>query len=181
MKTNLAVERYTKALFQIAENKNLSDSALVELEALSAFFSKNSRAFALFDSPVINKSEKRALASKIFESNPESLVKKFLLVLIEKNRTELWPSISKHFSNLLNERKGLVEATIVAARSLSENIREKIRKALEARTRKTVIYKTRVEPDLIGGIQLRLGHLLIDGTLRTKLNELKRELCTMHS
>ena len=113
---------YTKAIFELAEEKKVPEMVLLELQSVLEAFSKQEGLFRLFRSPVISKTEKRSIAEKIFANGSDSLAKWLLFVLVERNRTDLLSAIVKQFEQALNEKKGFVEAVVVTAHKLSEEV-----------------------------------------------------------
>lgn len=181
-KTSDVARCYARAIFELAEEKKVSEMVLLELQSIADALSNvgayhdTPPLFNLFRSPVIGKPEKKALLERLFGGGKDTLAKRLLYVLIDRGRTDLISTIVKQFEKLLNESKGFVEADVYSAREISEELFETIRRALERKLSKKVVCKTSTAPELIGGIQVRIGNRMIDGSIRTKLNELHLQL-----
>ena len=98
------------------------------------------------------------------------------MLLVAENRMSLLPDIRDSLRSLVEQAAGRVKASVPSARALSDQQLELVRQALSARTNSVVTLETSVDPDLIGGIVVRLGDLLLDGSLRTQLNSLRGSL-----
>jgi F-type H+-transporting ATPase subunit delta len=86
------------------------------------------------------------------------------------------PAISRAFRELADEHAGQVRATITSAAPLDPMAVDRLRQALESRTGKRVLVETSVDPDLIGGVVARVGDLVLDGSVRARLGELRAKL-----
>ena len=168
--------RYTQALFELASDRDEAGSVYEKLKAVMDSMNERPELLRLFQSPLISRQEKHALVEGILCPGSTSLAGRFLNLLVRKNRVELLGEIVGQLEILMNEKKGVAKATIVAARELTENLIESIKRALEHRSKKKVVCAFETDPTLLGGVQIRMGNRLIDGTLRAKLNELNQQL-----
>ncbi|OGW86442.1 MAG: ATP synthase F1 subunit delta [Omnitrophica bacterium RIFCSPHIGHO2_02_FULL_46_11] len=170
------VNRYSRSVFELAEEKGVTDALFQELSAVHEATRNRPELLNLLQSPLITRGEKRALIEGILGSKANSLSRQFLNLLVQKNRTDLFPFIVEQLQDLMNKKHNVQEATVVTARELHPSIIQLIQKALEGLFKKKVTIETDTDPDLIGGLQIRLGNRLIDGTLRAKLNALHAQL-----
>ena len=176
MKEFQAVERYSRSVFELAEEKHLAETLVIELGALKTAMEKQPQFLGLLRNPLVSRDEKRVVVHKALGTQASPLVAQFLALLIKKGRINLFPSIVERLHGLLNEKKGYQEATVVAARDLGSQLLQKIRGALEKVLKKKVLVEFQKNPLLLGGIQIRVGNRLIDGSLRTKLDTLESQL-----
>ena len=173
------VERYTRSIFELAGETGTEDSLFQELSAVRNAMSGRPELLRLLQNPLITRTEKRSLIEGILGSKAHSLSGQFLNLLVDKNRIDLYPYIVDRLRKVLNERQGVEEATLVTAHELHPSIVQLLQKALERSIKKKVIIRTETEPELLGGIQIHMGNRLIDGSIRTKLNDLETQLRTM--
>ena len=100
----------------------------------------------------------------------------FLLLLFEKGRIGFLASINEFYQALADELKGVARASLTSATELGDETIEKIRAALSKRTGRDIILEVEQDPGLIGGIVTRIGDLVLDGSIKTQLLNLKESL-----
>ena len=100
----------------------------------------------------------------------------FLLLLFEKGRIGFIGSINDFYQMLADELKGVARASLVSASQLTSEAIEKIRSALSKKTGKDVILQVKHDPALIGGIVTRIGDLILDGSIKTQLLNMRESL-----
>jgi F-type H+-transporting ATPase subunit delta len=100
----------------------------------------------------------------------------FLLLLFDKGRIGFVSSINEYYQKLADELKGVARASLVSATELSDEGVEKIRKALSKKTGREIILETKQDPTLIGGIVTKIGDLVLDGSVKTQLLNMRESL-----
>ena len=171
--------RYAKALFGlgVSEGQGAFERFGQELDDLARAYDGSSDLRLALENPVIKPSEKQAILRGILPRiTPSAPVQRFAQLLLARGRITLLRSIARAYRQLSDARAGQVRATITAAAPLSPGDLDRVRRALEKRTGQKVIIETAVDPDLIGGIVARVGDLVLDGSVRTQLDELRRRL-----
>ena len=171
-------DRYTRSVFELAEEKGSTSALLQELLAVGQAMVNRPELLALLKNPLITRSEKKSLIEGILGSKANALSSQLLHLLVEKNRIDLYPLIVEGLQELLNEKQGIQEVAAVSARELHPSITQLIQKALETALKKKVTIQTQTDPALLGGLQIRIGNRLIDGTIRAKLDALGAQLRT---
>jgi F-type H+-transporting ATPase subunit delta len=104
------------------------------------------------------------------------VMKAFLLLLFDKGRIGFLTSINEFYQKLVDELKGIARATLISATELSEEAIEKIRTALSNKTGKDIILEVNQDPALIGGVVTKIGDLVLDGSIKTQLLNMKESL-----
>ena len=97
------------------------------------------------------------------------LFRSFVLLLVDRNRLNVLPLIARAYQELTDRQLGRVRAVVTSAKPLDVVTQGEIQRALERRTGKKVLMKSEVDPTLIGGVVARVGDLVLDGSLRTRL------------
>jgi F-type H+-transporting ATPase subunit delta len=120
----------------------------------------------------------RAAALQDLLSGGEELLRNFLLVLVDKGRTGQLEEIAREFERLVAEHEGVVHAELTTAVELSDEEARDLLARIEDSTGRKVEATRKVDPDLIGGIVLQIGSYRLDGSVRGRLNRLRRELAT---
>ncbi|MES1157609.1 MAG: ATP synthase F1 subunit delta [Haliangium ochraceum] len=169
--------RYAKALFGMGVDENAYERFGHELDDLARAYDASADLRLALENPVIKPSEKQAILRGILPRiAPSPPVQRFALLLLERGRITLLRSIARAYRELADARAGQVRATITAPAALGAADLDRVRRALEKRTGRKVIIETAVDPDLIGGIVARVGDLVLDGSVRTQLDEMRRRL-----
>ena len=169
-------DRYSRSVFELAEAENTTSTIFQELAAVREAMENRPELLHLLQNPLITRGEKRSLIEGILGPKASTLSQQFLNLLVEKKRIDLYPFIVDRLHETLNEKRGIQEAMLITARQLHPSIIQLVQKALETVLRKKVVIQTETDPHLLGGVQIRLGNRLIDGTLRSKLNSLEMQL-----
>lgn len=174
MISTISARRYAQAIFQIAEEKKNLDEWKTELRKL-ADVTKDREVLDLIDHPKVPFSMKSDLIKeKLGTSNP--LVINLCNLLIMKGRLKNADQIADEYEALLDAQRGIKHAVVTTAVSISETEKNRIASHLEKITGTKVTVKTQVNPAIIGGMVARIEDTLIDGSVRNKLDLLRRDL-----
>ncbi len=176
MISSKAAKRYANALLTLTQEQGSLEEVLEDIKTIHNTI-KGSRDLQLaLKSPIVKPSEKTTILDEIFSKHIGTLAMKFLLLLAEKERAALLPSITEAFFTLYNEAVGIVEVTLKTAYPLERIQLDSITKALEFSTKKNVHLHVEVVPSLLGGITIQMEDTVIDGSVQHKLNELEHTL-----
>ena len=172
-----AAKRYAKALLDLASDTNQGDVVYKDMQLIVKSIAENTELSLLLESPVYKISDKKKALLAVFSDKVNSLTTK-LFALLEKNkRMGLLQRIAEQYQIQYNDKKGVVEASVITAFELDQNLRDKIlSKAKELAKGKEINLKTKVDKAIIGGFILRVGDEQIDASVLNKINNLKREL-----
>lgn len=124
--------------------------------------------------PQIASEDKRELLETVFSDHLHPAVVKFLALVVEKHREAILVEICDAWDELLDERADRQSAVVTTAAAIDEVTLGKIRDALEGATGKTIVVREEVDPRLIGGVVIRTGDTVIDGSVRNRLATLGR-------
>jgi F-type H+-transporting ATPase subunit delta len=162
--------RYAKALFSLGVDKGTFQLLGEELENLASLYSESRELRQTLENPVFSLTQKRRIVEAVLPRVAQSpLLHNFALLLVERGRINALPLISRVYQELTDAQLGRVRAVITAAKPLDPMTESEIQRALEHRTGKKVLMKSEVDPTLIGGVVARVGDLVLDGSLRTRL------------
>jgi F-type H+-transporting ATPase subunit delta len=169
--------RYARAIFDIGVTKGLYEAFATELDALAEVYGGSPELRQTLINPVFRLDQRRSILEKILPRvAPSREVRNFALLLLERSRISELPGIARAYRELVDEKLGRVRATVSSAKPLDPATQTAVQRALEKRTGKRVVLSTSVDPDLIGGIVARVGDLVLDGSLRTRLETLKSRI-----
>ncbi len=150
---------------------------LTELRTLSDIFDENPGFIKVMGTPTVSVEEKVGLCRDITENGKlSSLCGNLLCVLAEKNRMGCFSDIVKRFNELYNDKFKLAEITVTASEPLSDKMKEQIAAKMSTIIGKTVTIREKVDKSIIGGIVIDYGTRRYDGSVRARLDALKKEL-----
>ncbi len=170
--------RYAKALFDLADNAKQTEAIAAELNALNAALqSDEGQLFGALCNPVFTISERQAVIGLIFDKlKTGGLTSNLVRLLLDKGRIANLPAIASAYQAQADVRAGRINVTIETAEPLSAQLEGEIRATLEDVTKKSVILNTTINPELIGGMVVRVGSKVYDASIRNKLDRLKQHL-----
>ena len=175
---NLAIaRRYAKALLLIGKEDGQTDRYRQELEGVANLMTQHKQLADTIANPLYNAEErKRVFQGIIAKMDLSKAMSSFLMLLFEKGRVSFIVSINDFFQKLADELKGVARASLVSATQLSAETIEKIRTALSKKTGKEIVLEVEQDPGLIGGIVTRIGDLVLDGSIKTQLLNMRESL-----
>jgi len=128
-------------------------------------------------SPVFSHDERRAVLDAVLpRAGFHPLTNNLLHLVNDKRRFDRVHDIVDAFQRLADDRAGRARVTVQTAEPLTPQLEAEVRQALEAVTRKTVVLRTEVRPELIGGLVAKVGDVVYDSSIRTRLEQLKQAL-----
>ena len=175
---NLAIaRRYAKALLLIGKEDGQTEDYRQELAGVADLLSQEAQLAATISNPLYKAGERKQVLQMIIEKlNLSKVMSSFLLLLFEKGRIGFIASINDFYQALADELKGVARASLVSATELTEDTIDKIRTALSKRTGKEIVLDVQQDPSLIGGVVTRIGDLILDGSIRTQLLNMRESL-----
>ena len=175
---NLAVSRrYAKALILIGQEDGRPSSTVKNWRPWWIFFDTQEGFEEALTNPLYNKNDRKKVLETVLDATALSKVMtSFLMLLFDKGRINFLRDIAAYYKDLADELKGIVKASITSATQLSSEAVEKIRDALSKRVGKTVVLKVEQDPSLIGGVVTKIGDLVLDGSVRTQLINMRETL-----
>ena len=167
-------ERYASALFEVASDANEIAAVERDLDAFAALIAESPELKRLVRSPVFSAADQaRAVAAILAKAEIGGLVANAIKVTAANRRLFIVPDMIVAFKRLAAKERGEVAAEVTSAEPLSDSHVAELKAALKASLGKDVALAATVDPSLIGGLIVRVGSRMIDGSLRTKLNSLK--------
>ncbi len=167
-------KRYAKALFSLGQEDGNFEQYGRELFEFVEFFQDNEDFRKVVSNPIFALEDRKKILEIVLDrSNFSGLMNNFLHLLLDKNRIEAIEAIANHYSGLTDAVSGVARAEIITAMPLKNEVLAGIEKSLEGLTSKKIKTKIREDKDLIGGIVVRIGDLVLDGSVRAQLEGLK--------
>jgi F-type H+-transporting ATPase subunit delta len=169
--------RYARALFGIGVDAGKFEALGREIDDFTALLEGSDELRHALENPVFAPAEKRKVLENLLPRvAPTPEVQRFVLLLLERRRIVLLPAIARAYRDMTDAHLGRVRAKVTSAEPLAGPALDRVRHALEQRTGKQVIVETAVDPELIGGVVARVGDLVLDGSVRTQLEDLRSKL-----
>jgi F-type H+-transporting ATPase subunit delta len=172
MSQRTVTRRYATALYQEADASGVLEAIDEDVLMLRNSIESNRELSRFFGSPVIPQEKKDTILQELLRDRVAPLILQFLRLLVEKDRETLTKEILDEYQSLRDEQRGIVDARVTVAQALTDEDREVLLEALEERTGKDVRLHIEEDPDLIGGLVVRIGDRVFDGSVRSQLNAL---------
>lgn len=165
--------RYATALFELAEGEKSLDRTAEELRQLAAMIDASEDLRRLIRSPVISREDQQKAAAAVLEAAEISpLVQKFVGLVAANRRLFALPGMIVAYQQMMADRRGETVAEVVAAQALSPEQLNAVTAVLKKAVGTDVALSTRVDPQLLGGLIVKVGSRMIDFSLSTKLKRL---------
>ena len=176
MRNNRASERYAKSLFQLSIQNNLLNDVKSDIDYLRKLFSSSREISQLYTNPIIPIYHKIEITNKIFEGKINDLTLRMMLNVIYRKRDNLVENIFLKFNEIYNEYTNIVESEIITTSKLDDENLEYIKNFARKITKKNILLKEKINNNIIGGFNLKVGDKMYDCTVSKKIKEIKKIL-----
>ena len=166
--------RYALALYEIGEQKNRVESILQDLREIVDIIYNNKEFQDVIKHPQISTSRKKEIFSNVFKGKVDDELLSFLILLIEKERILYIDEILIEFERIHLEKNNTVVAQVKTVVPLIEDEKHKLKSKLESIYNKNIIMNEELDATIIGGVYVRVGNDVIDGTIKAKLDDMKK-------
>ena len=175
---NLAIaRRYAKALLLIGKEDDQVEAYREELDAFAGLMAKEKELSRAITNPLYESSGRRKVLQTLIEKlGLSKVMTSYLMLLFDKGRMGYIVDINNFYQKLADELKGIARASLVSATELASDTVEKIRASLSQKTGKDIILEVEQDPSLIGGIVTKIGDLVLDGSIKTQLSNMRESL-----
>ena len=173
---NVIADRYAQALFEVGEETQTTSELYQELSELVKILNENNDFYSFLKSPLISCEDKKTVMQNIFENQLSDSMNNFLKIVIDKDRMSVIEKIKESYKRLLNDKNNVLEGTAITAVALSEEEIKDLEKNLSKKYNKNVTLTNIVDEAILGGVLVKLGNEEIDGTVRTRLSKMKKQL-----
>lgn len=172
---------YAKSLFELcmtthAAGRAKVDETLDELEQIVELTKTHAQLGEVFASPSIGTKDRAKSLNNIFKGRISDTTLRFVQVLNEKGRIDLFPAIVQSFDEVVQEQFGTIEADIFTAQPATPDMVREITDRLSKTLGKQVVVHAYTEPSMIGGVKIKIGDQLLDASVATQLAKLKDQL-----
>lgn len=176
MRDRKVATRYAGALLASAKGEGVLEGVAESYAAVMELVAGNKQLVTFMDSPQVATQEKKELLKSVFGQKIEPVLLHFFYLLIDKKRIENFRDIGEEFAALVEEEMGVIRAQVTTAVSMADDLADGLKAKLAQITGKEIILEKKVDPAVIGGACVMLGDKVLDGTVRTNLDLLRKTL-----
>jgi F-type H+-transporting ATPase subunit delta len=169
-----AARRHARAAFQIALERNDLDTWRGDLDRLSQAVA-DSQLFAFLENPKVHFEDKTKVLSEVL-SGVNPMVINLALLLVSRGRLNIIADVALEYGQMVDEKKGIAHADVTAAVPLSSDEQENLARRLGDIVGRKVVASSNVSPEIIGGLVIKVGDKLIDGSTKSQFTALKRSM-----
>lgn len=173
---NEVAERYAAGLLELAKEENKVEEYMGQVQLLEKTFKENPDLSSFFLSVKITKEEKRNVIEKVYGAYVNHMLVNFMKVLVDKGRITNIRAICRRFVEMCEEELGIVHATVVSARKLSQEDMNTIGNTLVSNLNKRIILENVIDPSVIAGIKVTVGNTVTDVTMKNKIESMRNTL-----
>ena len=177
MKSSRAALRYAKALLNFALENKQEKTVAKEMQTVLLIINESPELEAALDNPILSESKKGIIMAEVFKSNSKTTKSLFLLLSTNK-REGILVAVAAQYLSLYDRHQGIVEATVITAVALTQEVEKKVLEKASLLTSLKVQLKNIIDPTIKGGFILRVGDLQYNASVLDRLERLKRELIT---
>ena len=168
--------RYAQALGELAVEKGLLDKVEAEFSLLIRLIDENAQWRRLMYRPHVSPEAKLAVLREVLDGQLSPLMTNFLRLVIRKRREAYLPAMYAAFKEFADEARGIVRVKVRSAAPLESAVAERLRQRLGQWTGKRVEMELEVDPSLMGGVVVRMGDIVMDGSVAGRLERLRGHL-----
>ncbi len=166
--------RYARALFEVGLSQNNYETLGREVDDLAATYAGSRELAEALTNPVFPKEKRRAVLEAVLKrAGVSPATRNFALLLLDRERIPVLPAIARELRAMVDDKAGRVRAEVASARPLSPAETDSVKRTLEKVSGKKVVLETKVDPDLLGGVVAKVGDVVYDGSIRTKLEQMR--------
>jgi F-type H+-transporting ATPase subunit delta len=177
MSVGVIGKRYAKALLQLASDQNAVERVGADLTDFAAAYDQSRELRSVFENPGVSQDNRRKILRDIAaQSNMHDSVRDLLLLLSDRQRLREVGSVASAYAALSEARSGKVVAQVTTASQLPAGYFAELEQVLSGITGKRVVLVHQIDPSLIGGVVTQIGDQVFDGSVKSRLSELKTEL-----
>jgi len=168
--------RYAEALFAIAQEQGKIDQLEEELQGINQVIAGSRELQKVLYHPQITPEEKKEIVKNIFAGRVSPVATNFLYLLVDHKREMFLKDIVAYFTEMANRARNLAQVQVTSAGELNAGQKKQLNEMLEKITCKKVRAEYAVDPSLIGGVVVRIGDRVLDGSVKTRLATMREHL-----
>jgi F-type H+-transporting ATPase subunit delta len=170
------VETYARTLLELGVREEQADAYGRHLDEIVRLAESEPDLVRFLETPRVDLGDKKAALRQALEGRVPETFLRFLLVVVDKGRQRLLPEIEAAYRDLLDEREGRVHASVTLAREPDGALRQEIQSGLERAFAREVVPHFSTDARLLGGVVVRVGDRVMDGSVHRRLEDMRRTL-----
>ena len=168
-------QRYALALYELSKENNETEEFVLNVNSFKKIFSSNKEFRNFVKNPTYTAENQKIIFDKILNiMNLNKLVKIFFSLLIIKKRIYFLENIIDEFLKLISTKRGQISGSLISAKKIDDKTIKDIETAISANIKRTIKLESKIDESLIGGIVIQIGSLMIDTSLKNKLQKYKK-------
>jgi len=176
MKVDPIVSAYAESLFRVASAEGVADRVEEDLHDFERMYQQNYELKEFIHNPRVRVEGKKDAMAELLASKMSRILLNHLYLVIDQDRGRMLSRIAEEYYRLANESRAKVTAEVITALPVTDGMLDDLAKELRRITKKDVHLRTRVDESIIGGVIVRVGDKVLDGSIRRKLSQLKKQM-----
>lgn len=181
MSDKIAAVTFVGALLEVAEEKGGLEQIEKDLELVCGVITKHAELKKMFFHPGVTRDEKNALIKRIFGDSISGIMKNFLNVLLDRRREGVLWAIPEVYEKAINDKRGVSKVTVHAAIPITGERLVHLKRRLDKMVGRKVEIEVVKDPQILGGMVLRMGNKIVDGSVAGRLKDLKTRLLELRT
>tara|TARA_A100001011_G_scaffold362546_2_gene411573 strand:- start:326 stop:883 length:558 start_codon:yes stop_codon:yes gene_type:complete len=168
-------QRYALALFELSQENNQTEEFVANINVFKKIYISNKEFRNFVENPTYSAENQKIVFDKILSiMNLNKLVKNFFLTLILKKRIFFVEQIIGEFLKLISQKRGEISGSLISAKKIDDKTITEIEKQITSNIKHSIKLKSKIDESLIGGIVIQIGSLMIDTSIKNKLQKYKK-------
>ena len=168
-------QRYALALYELSKEEGKTEEFVLNISSFMKIFESNANLKNFVKNPTYSVENQKIVFDKILSlMNFNKLVKNFFSVLITKKRIFFLDQIIEEFLNLISIKRGEISGSLISSKEIDEKTILDIEKEISANIKRSIKLKSKIDKSLIGGVVVQIGSLMIDTSIKNKLQKYKK-------
>ena len=168
-------QRYALALYELSKEKNQTEEFASNMITFMKMFNSNKELKNFVKNPTYSAEKQKIVFEKILTiMNFNKIVKNFFYILITKKRIFFLDTIIEEFLKLVSYKRGEISGSLISSKKIDEKIISDIEREISTNIKRSIKLKSKVDETLIGGVVIQIGSLMIDTSIKNKLEKYKK-------
>jgi F-type H+-transporting ATPase subunit delta len=170
---SVVLNPYTDALMSLAKSANLVDEFGTNCQTLLELLDSSPELCGILTNPIVKGVDKKAILTKVVGNTLHPFMVNFLMILVDRRRIGSLAGICLRYQAALRKMKGIVLAEVTSAIALTDAQTQSVRERVQGMTEATSVeIVTKIDPDILGGVIIKVGSQIIDSSLRAEIRRL---------